>query len=257
MKKFKFTIAGQPYDTTVNEIEPNVCEVTVNGTVFQVEIEKQETVKKKPVVTPRPAATATGAAVSASKPAAAPASAGTTVVKSPLPGSIVKVMVQAGQDIKKGDTLLTMESMKMENVIASEVTGKVKSVLVQPGQNVMQDDKLVEIEVVAAAAPAAETPKASPAPAAPKAEPAPAPAPKAAPAGAPAGGTKITSPLPGSVIKVLVSEGQAVKKGDTLLTLESMKMENAIMAECDGTVSKIAVTAGQNVMQDDLLVVLN
>ena len=255
MKKFKFTIAGQPYDTTVNEIEPNVCEVTVNGTVFQVEIEKQETVKKKPVVTPRSAATATGAAVSASKPAAAPASAGTTVVKSPLPGSIVKVMVQAGQDIKKGDTLLTMESMKMENVIASEVTGKVKSVLVQPGQNVMQDDKLVEIEVAAAAAPApaAETPKATPAPAAPKAEPAPAPAPKAAPAG----GTKITSPLPGSVIKVLVSEGQAVKKGDTLLTLESMKMENAIMAECDGTVSKIAVTAGQNVMQDDLLVILN
>ena len=257
MKKFKFTIAGQPYDTTVNEIEPNVCEVTVNGTVFQVEIEKQETVKKKPVVAPRPAAT--GAAAPAAKPAAAPASAGTTVVKSPLPGSIVKVMVQAGQEIKKGDTLLTMESMKMENVIASEVTGKVKSVLVQPGQNVMQDDKLVEIEVAAAAAPApaAEAPKA--APAAPKAAPAPAPAPapKAAPAAAPAGGTKVTSPLPGSVIKVLVSEGQAVKKGDTLLTLESMKMENAIMAECDGTVSKIAVTAGQNVMQDDILVILN
>ena len=255
MKKFKFTIAGQPYDTTVNEIEPNVCEVTVNGTVFQVEIEKQETVKKTPIVAPRPAAT--GAAAPTAKPAAAPASAGTTVVKSPLPGSIVKVMVQAGQEIKKGDTLLTMESMKMENVIASEVTGKVKSVLVQPGQNVMQDDKLVEIEVAAAAAPAPEAPQA--APAAPKAAPAPAPAlaPKAAPAATPAGGTKVTSPLPGSVIKVLVSEGQAVKKGDTLLTLESMKMENAIMAECDGTVSKIAVTAGQNVMQDDLLVILN
>ena len=256
MKKLKFTIAGQPYDTTVNEIEPNVCEVTVNGTVFQVEIEKQETLKKKPVVAPRPAATATGAAAPAAKPAAAPAAAGTTVVKSPLPGSIVKVMVQAGQEIKKGDTLLTMESMKMENVIASEVTGKVKSVLVQPGQNVMQDDKLVEIEVAAAAAPVPEAPQ--PAPAAPKAEPvaAPAPAPKAAPATAPAGGTKVTSPLPGSVIKVLVSEGQAVKKGDTLLTLESMKMENAILAECDGTVSKIAVTAGQNVMQHDILVSL-
>ena len=253
MKKFKFTIAGQPYDTTVNEIEPNVCEVTVNGTVFQVEIEKQETVKKKPVVAPRPAAA--GAAAPTAKPAAAPAAAGTTVVKSPLPGSIVKVMVQAGQDIKKGDTLLTMESMKMENVIASEVTGKVKNVLVQPGQNVMQDDKLVEIEVAAAAAPAPAPEAPKPAPAAPKAEPAPAP--KAAPAAAPAGGTKITSPLPGSVIKVLVSEGQTVKKGDTLLTLESMKMENAIMAECDGTVAKIAVTAGQNVMQDDLLVVLN
>ena len=91
-----------------------------------------------------------------------------------------------------------------------------------------------------------EAPKA--APVAPKAE--------AKPAAAPAAGLQVKSPLPGSVIKVLVSEGQAVKKGDTLLTLESMKMENAIMAEADGTVKQIAVTPGQNVMQDDLLIVL-
>ena len=141
MKKFKFTIAGQPYDTTVNEIEPNVCEVTVNGTVFHVEIEKQETLKKKPVVAPRPAATS--AAAPAAKPAAAPAAAGTTVVKSPLPGSIVKVMVQAGQEIKKGDTLLTMESMKMENAIMAECDGTVSKIAVTAGQNVMQDDILV------------------------------------------------------------------------------------------------------------------
>ena len=79
---------------------------------------------------------------------------------------------------------------------------------------------------------------------------------EAKPAAAVAGGIQVKSPLPGSVIKVLVSEGQAVKKGDTLLTLESMKMENAIMAEADGTVKQIAVTPGQNVMQDDLLIVL-
>lgn len=250
MKTFKFTIAGQPYETTVNEIEPNVAEVTVNGTVFQVEIEKQETVKKT-VVAPRPAA---HAAAAPAKAAAAPAApAGTTVMKSPLPGSIVKVLVQAGQEVKKGDTVLTMESMKMENIIAAEVSGKVKAVLVQPGQNVMQDAPLVEIEVAASAAPAAPAP--APAPAA---KPAAAPAPKAeAPkAAAPAGGNKVVSPLPGSVIKVMVSEGQTVKKGDTLLTLESMKMENAIASEWDGTVSKIAVSAGQNVMQDDLLVVI-
>ncbi len=249
MKTFKFTIAGQPYETTVNEIEPNVAEVTVNGTVFQVEIEKQETVKKT-FVAPRPAA---HAAAAPAKAAAAPAApAGTTVMKSPLPGSIVKVLVQAGQEVKKGDTVLTMESMKMENIIAAEVSGKVKAVLVQPGQNVMQDAPLVEIEVAASAAPAAPAP--APAPAAKPAAPAPkAEAPKAA---APAGGNKVVSPLPGSVIKVMVSEGQTVKKGDTLLTLESMKMENAIASEWDGTVSKIAVSAGQNVMQDDLLVVI-
>lgn len=245
MKTFKFSIGGQPYEATVNEIENNVAEVTVNGTVFHVEIEKQETVKK--VAAPRPASAATP---HATKPAATAQAkpAGSATVKSPLPGSIVKVLVQAGQSVKPGDTLLTMESMKMENNVTCDVAGTVKAVLVQAGQNVMQDDKLVEIETVTAAT-VASAPAAAP-------TPAQAPKPAPAPAAAPAGGKRITSPLPGSVIKVLVAEGQAVKKGETLLTLESMKMENAIMADCDGTVSKISVSAGQNVMQDDLLVVI-
>ena len=120
--------------------------------------------------------------------------------------------------------------------------------------NVTVNGKVYEVETETAAKPAVAKPAAAPAPkpaaapTAPKAE-----APKAAPV---AGGLQVKSPLPGSVIKVLVSEGQAVKKGDTLLTLESMKMENAIMAEADGTVKQIAVTPGQNVMQDDLLIVL-
>ena len=121
--------------------------------------------------------------------------------------------------------------------------------------NVTVNGKVYTVETEAPAAPAPK-PVAKPAPA-PKSAAAPAPkaeAPKAA--AAPAAGLQVKSPLPGSVIKVLVSEGQAVKKGDTLLTLESMKMENAIMAEQDGTVKQIAVTPGQNVMQDDLLVVL-
>ena len=247
-KKFSFTIGGQKYDTTVKEIETNVAEVVVNGTSFIVEFQKKESKKVKAAHVAAPTAAPSAAPVAAAKPA------GAAVVKSPLPGSIVKVMVQPGQAVKKGDTLLTMESMKMENIVASEYTGTVKNVLVQAGQNVMQDDKLVEIETVAeAAAPAA--PKAVAAPQ-PKPAAAPAPAPAPAPAAAPVGGNKINSPLPGSVISVAVSEGQAVKKGDTLLVLESMKMENPILADCDGTVSKIAVASGQSVMQDDLLVVI-
>ncbi len=124
--------------------------------------------------------------------------------------------------------------------------------------NVTVNGNVYTVETEAPAAPApnpapapkAEEPKAAPAPAA-------APAPKAeAPKAAPAAGVQVKSPLPGSIIKVLVSEGQAVKKGDTLLTLESMKMENPVLAEQDGTVKQIAVTPGQNVMQDDLLIVL-
>ena len=247
MKKgFNFTIGGQKYETTVKEIEPNVAEVVVNGTSFIVEFQKNESKKVKAARVAAPSAAPTAAPVAA-KPA------GAAVVKSPLPGSIVKVMVKPGDSIKKGDTLLTMESMKMENVVASEYTGTVKNVLVAAGQNVMQDDKLVEIETVAVAAAPAPAPVAAPQP---KPAPAPAAAPAPAPAAAPVGGNKISSPLPGSVISVAVTEGQAVKKGDTLLVLESMKMENPILSDCDGTVTKIAVAAGQSVMQDDLLVVI-
>jgi biotin carboxyl carrier protein len=242
MKEFKFTIDGKQYNAAVNELEDNFAEVTINGKTYKVELEKEEA----------PAAAAVRRPAAAAAPAAA-APAGLQTVKSPLPGSIVKVLVKAGQAVKKGDVLLTMESMKMENNVCAEADGTVKNIFVEPGKNVMQDDKLLELETVATAAapaPKAEAPKAAPAP---KAE-----APKAAPKAAdvPAGGYKVTSPLPGSIIKVLVSEGQDVKKGDTLLTLESMKMENAVMADRDGKVTKIAVTAGQNVMQDDLLVVL-
>ncbi len=243
MKSFQFTIDGRKYETTVNEIEDSVAEVTVNGTTFHVTIDQT-----KKATSIRPAA---GRSAAAAPRAAQPA--GTVLVKSPLPGSIVKVVAAAGQAVKKGDLLLTMESMKMENQITSEYDGTIKNVLVQAGQNVMQDDKLVEIETVAVAATPAPEP--APAPAAPKAAPA-APKAEAPKAEAPVGGKKIVSPLPGSVIKVLVSEGQAVKRDDTLVTLESMKMENAIQADCDGTVSKVCVAAGQNVMQDDLLVVL-
>lgn len=122
--------------------------------------------------------------------------------------------------------------------------------------NVTVNGKVYTVETEAPKKVEAPAPKATPAPAPKPAEPA---APKAEapkPAAPAAGGVQVKSPLPGSVIKVLVSEGQAVKKGDTLLTLESMKMENAIMAEADGTVKQIAVTPGQNVMQDDLLIVL-
>ena len=242
MKEFKFTIDGKQINAAVNELEDNFAEVTINGKTYKVELEKEEA----------PAAAAVRRPAAAAAPAAA-APAGLMTVKSPLPGSIVKVLVKAGQAVKKGDVLLTMESMKMENNVAAEADGTVKAVYVEPGKTVMQDDKLLDLETAAvAAAPApAPAPKAE----APKAEtPKAAPAPKAA--DVPAGGYKVTSPLPGSVIKVLVSEGQDVKKGDTLLTLESMKMENAIMADRDGKVTKIAVTAGQNVMQEDLLLVL-
>ena len=82
--------------------------------------------------------------------------------------------------------------------------------------------------------------------------PAPAPAPKAAPAAAPAGGTAVNAPMPGNILAVNFQNGQSVKKGDVLFILEAMKMENEIMAPCDGTVT-VAVAKGSSVDTGALL----
>lgn len=96
--------------------------------------------------------------------------------------------------------------------------------------------------------------KASPAaPAAPVA--APAPAPVSAPA-ANANGETVTSPMPGTILSVNVSNGAAVKKGDVLLILEAMKMENEILAPCDGTVASVNVTKGSSVETGAVLCVI-
>lgn len=101
------------------------------------------------------------------------------------------------------------------------------------------------------AAPAAPAP--APAPAAPAPAPA-APAPAAAPA---AGATTVEAPMPGKILNIKVSAGQAVKFGETVIVMEAMKMETEIVAPADGTVAQILVKAGDAVDTGAALVTLN
>lgn len=246
MKKFKFNINGYDFNASVNELEDNALEVNVNGSVYTVNIEKEDSAEKQVATPVQPKAPSTVS------PAAAVNST-TTSVKSPLPGSIVKVLVSVGTTVKRGDVLMTIESMKMENEIAAENDGIVEAIHVTPGQSVMQDDKLLDLKISAPTATATPSPKAAapaPAPAAPK--PQAAPAPKATNGE----GKAVKSPLPGSIVKILVKQGDTVKPGDVMLTIESMKMENEIMAEFGGTVKSINVSPSQSVMQDDVLLYL-
>ena len=122
--------------------------------------------------------------------------------------------------------------------------------------NVNGNSYEVEVEEVSAAGSApivAPAPVAAPAP---QAAPAAAPAPQAAPkAAAPAGGTPVKAPMPGNVLDIKVSNGQAVKEGDVLVVLEAMKMENEIFAPCDGTVTVVA-SKGSTVNTGDVLVTI-
>ena len=103
---------------------------------------------------------------------------------------------------------------------------------------------------------AAPAPVAAPAPA--PAPAAPAPAPAAAPAAAPAtGATTVEAPMPGKILNIKVSAGQAVKFGETVIVMEAMKMETEIVAPADGTVAQILVKAGDAVDTGAALVTLN
>ncbi len=107
---------------------------------------------------------------------------------------------------------------------------------------------LAEFQALAPAAPAAAAPAAETAPVA-------APAAPAAPAVTGAG-EAVTAPMPGTILKVNVSNGQAVKAGQVLIVLEAMKMENEILAPKDGTVTQVAVQKGSNVDTGAPLVVI-
>ena len=127
------------------------------------------------------------------------------------------------------------------------LNNRVYEVEVEAGKAMLLD----EYEVAAPAAPAPVV-AAAPVAAAPVAAPAAAPA---APA-AVAAGEAVTAPMPGTILRVNVAQGQAVKEGDLLCVLEAMKMENEIFAPKAGSVAQVVVSKGSSVSTGDVLVVI-
>ena len=111
-------------------------------------------------------------------------------------------------------------------------------------------EEIKEVKVAAPAAKAAPAPAAAPKAAAPAAAAAPAPAEVGA------GDTAVNSPMPGKIIKVVATAGQAIKKGDVLMILEAMKMQNEIVAPVDGTLKSVNVAADQGVKTNEILAVI-
>ena len=120
--------------------------ITVNGVAYDVTVEELGTAASlAPVAAPAPAAAPVPAAVPAAAPAPAAVPAGGTAVKAPMPGTIVRVNVKAGDAVKKGDVLAVLEAMKMENDICAPADGKVLNVPVAQGASVATDEVLVTL----------------------------------------------------------------------------------------------------------------
>ena len=121
MKEYKYKINGNVYKVAIGDIEDNIAHVEVNGTPYKVEMEKAPKVVVKPVA--RPAATS------------APAAPATPVVK-----------VNVGDTVKKGQVIIILEAMKMENNINADKDGKITAINVNKGDSVLEGTDLVIIE---------------------------------------------------------------------------------------------------------------
>ena len=152
MKTYKYKIDGAAYDVTINEVQGRHAKVVVNGIPFEVEMQgTQLTEDNLPNVDTTSAPEAPAAApveqpaAAASAPSASEAGKGNPV-KAPLPGVVTKILVKAGQAVKKGENILVLEAMKMENNITAENDGTVTVVCVNPGDSVLEGTVLLTID---------------------------------------------------------------------------------------------------------------
>lgn len=139
MKKFNFKIRGNKYDVHLKDMEDNIATIDVNGTTYEVEIEQSTQVKKTPKLIRKPVQRKAGEGFISKNDAKA------YKVKAPLPGNIFKINVSEGDVVKKGDVVLIMEAMKMENNVLAEKDGTVSKVNIAVGDAVLQDAVLIEM----------------------------------------------------------------------------------------------------------------
>ncbi len=140
MKKFKFTISGNEYNVEIKKFEDDIAKIEVNGTKYEVEYHQEvKTTKTPTLVRQQVPVDRKDSKIKKS------ISSSTYSLKAPLPGNIFKILKQVGDEVKKGETIMIMEAMKMENNIQSEKDGKIISYKVKEGDAVLQNDVLAEI----------------------------------------------------------------------------------------------------------------
>jgi len=143
MKKFKFTINGNIYDVEIGNVEDNNAQVTVNGSTFDVQIDRSIVQQKTPkLVRSQEVSQSESAKAKTNAPDAAKAGG---TVKSPLPGTIIELHVKPGDKVTAGQIIITLEAMKMENRLHSDRDGVVQSIKCTKGDAVMEGDVLMVI----------------------------------------------------------------------------------------------------------------
>ena len=140
MKDFKFKINDNDYKVQIINVEDNIASVEVNGTLYNVEMEIP--LQQRRPVHKAPAIQQHQQDVIASS---TPTTSGASPLKTPLPGTILDIVVAVGDTVKKGEKLIVLEAMKMENSIEAHRDGKIINIKVNRGDSVLEGDVLLTI----------------------------------------------------------------------------------------------------------------
>jgi len=135
-------VGQQWYTVEIGDLTSSPVEVTVDGETFQVEIEAE--VERGPVSSPR-----RGRPRSGPRPSPQPsdsASQSDGIIRSPMPGRVISIMVRPGDQVAAGDEVCVVEAMKMEQSIRAARSGIIKTIHVQPMDSVSANDPLMELE---------------------------------------------------------------------------------------------------------------
>ena len=138
MKKYKFKINGQTFETSIKEYKGTSAVVTVNGVDIPIEIEPQKTDN-----TPKLVRNVKKPTVSIQTPKLPKAGNGDVIA--PIPGTVIKILIKEGDFVNEGDPIIILEAMKMESEINATFSGRVTSIKVKEGDSVQEDQILVHI----------------------------------------------------------------------------------------------------------------
>lgn len=142
MKEYKIKINGNTYEVSIDPKEGNLADVFVDGKAFHVEFDRPSAAPIK--LASRPATVSAPQQVATPAPTAAPSASGAQVT-SPLPGVILDIAVKEGDTVKKGDKVVVLEAMKMENIIEATADGVIKQIKVKKSDSVLEGEVLAII----------------------------------------------------------------------------------------------------------------
>mgnify|MGYP000853827590 CR=1 FL=1 len=234
MKTYKLIINNEKFDARIVEYSPTHAKININGTDYLVQIEEEKAQSIPKLANQDKAVPLAPAFSSGAEP-------GSGQVKAPIPGVIVSIPVKEGDEVKKGQTIIILEAMKMQSEIASPFDAKIGKIYVKERSPIQEGDLMMTLEGE-------------------EIKPAAKQKPVRASASVPVESSSdqkekvLRAPIPGSIIDVKVNVGNHVKAGDLALILEAMKMESEIHCNASGRVSKIHVSKGDLVQEGDPLI---